>query len=452
MTKLVKKNFADALQNHPRRDDIAQILAACIEAVEPGNAIRRFVRRNKNILHVSSRAYPLDEFKRINILGLGKATEAMSLALLDVLASFPSRGLLIPKQAFDSPVCRKIHFAPPQEFTILSGGHPIPTEASVLAGNEAFEFASSLDESDLLICLISGGGSALMTSPQPGLDLEALQSLTKLLLSCGARVDESNALRRHLDKVKGGGIAKAAFPARVVSLILSDVVGNPLEAIASGPTAPDPSTKEDALNILKKYDLMKKIPATILRVLESSPETPKPGDALFERVQNVLVGSNLLAAQAGLEKAKSLGFHAHFLGDAWQGEARESAKELCGYFKRDYKRPFCLIAGGETTVTLRGDGKGGRNQELALAAAIEMSGLQNVMLIALATDGEDGPTDAAGAVVTGETCQRGERLGMNAQTFLSRNDAYAFFDPLGDLLKPGPTGTNVNDLTVLIGW
>ena len=438
------RNFSTVtLQTHPRRNDIMQILNACIDAVEPGNAIRRFVQREKNLLFIDNKKYDLNEFGNVTVLGLGKATEAMSLALLDVLGSYPSRGLLIPKQAFASPA---------SEFTVSPGGHPVPSEASVRAGNAAFNLASSLTERDLLICLISGGGSALMASPRHGLQLADLQTLTKLLLACGARVDEINTLRRHLDRVKGGGIAKSANRARIASLILSDVVGNPLEAIASGPTALDPSTKEDALRILKKYDLLGKVPAAILEVLENSPETPKPDDPLFDRVQNVLVGSNSLAAQAGLEMAKSLGFHTHFLGDTWQGEARDVAKELCGHFNLNYERPFCLIVGGETTVTLHGHGKGGRNQELALAAAIEMNGLENSMLITLATDGEDGPTDAAGAVVTEESCQRGDRLGVNAQAFLSQNDAYSYFEKLGELLQPGPTGTNVNDLTLLFGF
>lgn len=431
------------LQNHPRGNDIQHILSACIDAVEPGNAIRRFVQREKNLLFIDDQKYDLNEFDNVTVLGLGKATEAMSFALLDVLGSTPSRGLLIPKQAFASPA---------SGFTVSPGGHPVPTEASVHAGNAAFDLASSLTERDLLICLISGGGSALMTSPQHGLHLADLQTLTKLLLACGARVDEINTLRRHLDRVKGGGIAKSANGARIASLILSDVVGNPLEAIASGPTAPDSSTREAALTILEKYDLLNKVPAVILGVLETAPETPKPNDQLFERVQNVLVGSNSLAAQAGLEMAKSLGFHTHFLGDTWQGEARDIAKELCGHFNLNYERPFCLIAGGETTVTLRGNGKGGRNQELALSAAIEMNGRENIMLITLATDGEDGPTDAAGAVVTGETCQRGGRLEVDAQALLSQNDAYSYFQALGDLIQPGPTGTNVNDLTFLFGF
>ncbi|MBK7450449.1 MAG: glycerate kinase [Anaerolineales bacterium] len=436
----VKKFYTSTLQKHPRGDDVVRILAAAIEAVEPGNAVRRFVQHDGNILRIADQPHVLNEFDRVRVLGLGKATQAMAGALLEILAPHPSRGLLIPKQTFAAPA---------SGYEVYAGGHPVPTQNSVTAGNKAHALASSLTERDLLICLISGGGSALMTSPQPGSQLEDLQVLTKLLLACGARVDEINTLRRHLDRVKGGGIAKSANGAQVVSLILSDVVGNPLEAIASGPTSPDPSTKADALHILNKYDLVKDVPAAILHYLESTPETPKPNDPLFTHVQNVLVGSNSLAAHAALATAKSLGFQTHFLGDTWQGEAREVAKELCSYFTQASAAPFCLIAGGETTVTLRGHGVGGRNQELALAAAIEMSDMKNAMLLTLATDGEDGPTDAAGAVVTGETFQYAKRLGLSLELFLQGNNSYPLFDALGDLLKIGPTGTNVNDLTFL---
>ena len=270
-------------------------------------------------------------------------------------------------------------------------------------------------------------------------------------LVCGARIDEINTLRRHLDRLKGGGLARLAAPARVISLILSDVVGNALETIASGPTAPDPTTREDALHILEKYGLHADAPLSILKVLETTCETPKPGDSLFERVQNLLVGSNQIAAQAALQQATAEGFHTRFLGDAWQGEARQVGKELGQVLKNSTsERPLCLIAGGETTVTLRGQGRGGRNQELALAAVRELAGIPDVLLIALATDGEDGPTDAAGAVVSGDTFSRGMALGLMPEDYLANNDAYNYFERLGDLLKPGPSGTNVNDLFFLI--
>jgi hydroxypyruvate reductase len=268
-------------------------------------------------------------------------------------------------------------------------------------------------------------------------------------------VDEVNTLRRRLDRGKGGGLARLANGAAIVSLILSDVVGNPLEAIASGPTAPDPSTRAEALSILAKYGLEGQIPLTINHALRASPETPKPGDPLLENVQNVIVGSNLIAAQAALKQAEEEGFHPYLLRLDQQGEAREAAFELATTLRQAWQtgspapRPACIVVGGETTVTIRGNGRGGRNTELALTAVIELADFPGVMLATLATDGEDGPTDAAGAVVTGETFHRSRSLGLDPADYLERNDSYSFFDTLGDLLKPGPTGTNVNDLTFL---
>jgi hydroxypyruvate reductase len=272
-------------------------------------------------------------------------------------------------------------------------------------------------------------------------------------LSSGARIDEVNTLRRQLDRIKGGGLARAT-KARIISLILSDVIGNPLEAIASGPTAPDPTTKKDALRILKKYGLERQVPDSILSYLEddglsSRDQEQAPG---FQDVQNIIVGDSRLAAQAALEQAEREGFQSEILTNELQGEAREVGRELARRLRAASAvraRPFCLIAGGETTVTLRGNGKGGRNQELALGAVEELRGLEKVMLIALGTDGDDGPTDAAGAVATGQTARKAESLGLDAADSLSRNDAYPFFDALGDLLKTGPTGTNVNDLIFL---
>lgn len=421
-----------SLRAHPRGAAVTRILAAAMQAVDPTQL--RYPKQDEVLNQGDG---------EILVLGVGKAAPAMCAALAESLAERPHRGLLIPKQA-------PVHA--PAGFEVIPGEHPVPNADSLRAGLRALELASGLKENDLLVCLISGGGSALMTAPLPGLGLDDLQALTRSLLACGARVDEINLLRRHLDQVKGGGLAKAAFPARVVSYILSDVVGNPLEAIASGPTASDPSTKAEALGVLEKYDLTGKVPAAILRALENAPETPKPGDGLFARVENFIVGSNALAAQAALRQAQVEGFHPKFLGDTWQGEARKVAKTLCTFFREPLRRPFCLVAGGETTVTLRGDGLGGRNQELALAALAELAGLEDVLLVALATDGEDGPTDAAGAVVSGESLQRARALGLDPDDFLRRNDSYRFFAALGDTLRPGPSGTNVNDLVFLFGF
>ncbi len=433
-----------SLSHHPRGESIARILAAAIQSVEPGAAVSQFVRREKNSLIVNQREYFFGDIGRIRVLGLGKACAAMSLPLGDLLPLHATAGLLIPKA---TPV------QPPSGFDLQPGGHPVPDENSLHAGEKAFALASGLNENDLLLCLISGGGSALMALPHAGISLNDLRALTSALLSCGARVDEINTLRRHLDQLKGGGLARLASPARVVSLILSDVVGNPLEAIASGVTAPDPSTRADALSVLEKYDLLKKVPASIVESLKTIPETPKPDDPLFERVQNVIVGSNARAAESAQRQARSEGVHPVMLGDDWQGEAREVGRELSRILKtRAAPRPFCLIAGGETTVTLRGRGSGGRNQELALASALELAGGRDLMLISLATDGEDGSTDAAGAVTTGETLQRGLDLGLSPESFLDNNDSYSYFNALDDLLKPGASGTNVNDLMFGFGW
>lgn len=431
------------LRENPRGQGVARILAAAIHAVAPDEAVRRFVQRQDNILHIAGQIYDLDSFDRVFLVGLGKAALSMAQPFTSLLPDRLPRGLLIPK-----------HPAPPPWYgiEIIPGGHPLPDENSLRAGARALALAQSLTSRDLVICLISGGGSALMSAPHPGLHLEDLQALTRSLLACGARIDEINTLRRHLDQVKGGGLARAAAPARVVSLILSDVVGNPLEAIASGPTAPDPSTRAEAQAVLAKYSLTNQVPVAILEALARTPETPKPGEALFERVQNVLVGSNLLAARAALAQAEAEGYQTVFLGDAWQGEARDVAVELCDRLKAHSRagQPVCLVAGGETTVTLHGRGRGGRNQELALAAVSALAGLENTLLVTLATDGEDGPTGAAGAVVSGNTLGRARRMGFDPAAFLDDNNAYAFFDALEDLLKPGPTGTNVNDLTFLM--
>ena len=425
---------------------ITRILAAAIAAVEPGAAVRRFVRLDGEILSVSGRAYDLRSYNRVVLLGIGKASVAMSDAMVDILGEWLSASLVITKHIPNIP-----HIP----LTILPGDHPVPDVLSLKAGQKTIELVSSLGSEDLLLCLISGGGSALVTAPLEGLSLADMQALTSALLACGASVDEINTLRRHLDRVKGGGIAELSNGATIVSLILSDVVGNPFEAIASGPTAPDPSMPLEALSILAKYGLEDQIPPSIYAALRSSPGTSGPDDPIFKKVQNVLVGSNLLAAQAALKRAQEEGFHPYLLRTDLQGEARQAAFELATFLRQTWKTgfpvpaPACIIAGGETTVTMKGNGKGGRNTELALAAGSALAHFPNVMLITLATDGEDGATDAAGAVVTGETFQHAAGLGLNPEHYLERNDSYSFFELLGDLLKPGSTGTNVNDLVFL---
>jgi len=423
---------AERFFTHSLRDPrIARVLAAALDAVDPAAAVERYLSE-----------HPLPSGGRVFALGLGKAAIPMTRALSQFADLTDT--LVIAKHA--SPLDL-------ESATVIESGHPVPDSRSLIAGQAVLDFVSDLREDDLLVCLISGGGSALMTAPT--VPLEDMQTLTSALIACGARIDEINTLRRHLDRVKGGGIAKAT-KARVLSLILSDVVGSPLEAIASGPTAPDPTTKKDALEVMEKYfpeNHNTEIPASILHFLSSNPETPKPDESIFSRVQNIIVGDNALALQTALKQARKEGFCVESLGSNWQGEAREVGIELARKLrvtKDSKKRAICLIAGGETTVTIRGDGTGGRNQELALAAVPVLAGVDNALLISLATDGEDGPTNAAGAVVNGETLERAEKLGLDVADYLSRNDAYHFFEQLSDLLKIGPTGTNVNDLVFLV--
>jgi glycerate 2-kinase len=305
-----------------------------------------------------------------------------------------------------------------------------------------------------------------MTLPPSGISLADLQVLTQVLLECGATINEINTIRKHVSQLKGGQLAQLASPAKVVSLILSDVVGDPLEVIASGPTVPDPTTFDDAWSILVRYGVVEDMPTSIINHLSAGregtvPDTPKPGDPLFDRVQNVIIGSNRLAAYAAAEEAQRMGFDTILLTTFLEGEAREVGKVIAGLAKgavhgeamhpagRSLSRPVCLVLGGETTVTLHGDGKGGRNQEMALAAALSLVGWEDVLIACLATDGTDGPTDAAGAFADGTSINRAVHLGLDAKTYLGRNDAYHFFRQLDDLIVTGPTKTNVNDLILV---
>lgn len=451
---LPERFLTTSLRAHPQGAGVARVLAAAIQAVDPYQAVLRHLRREGNRVWVGRQELDLDSFDHIWLVGAGKAGYPMARAALEVLAERVSGGVVIVKEGYASPE------APLPGIELVEAGHPIPD----LRGEHATRrLASVLEKAgprDWVLCLLSGGGSALLTAPAPGVTLADLSKLTGLLLACGADIGQINCLRKHLDTIKGGGLARLAAPAPVTTLVLSDVVGDPLDVIASGPTVPDPSTFVQGWEVLERYDLLEKIPASIRARLQSGldgeiPDTPKPGDALFERVQNQVVASNYQAARAGLAQAAAEGYNTLLLTTFLQGEARQAGRMLGAIARQSARtgeplpRPFCLAAGGETTVTLRGGGMGGRNQEVALGAALELDGLENVILVALATDGGDGPTDAAGAVVTGETLSRALENGWQPLDFLQRNDAYHFFEPLGDLLLPGPTQTNVNDLTFL---
>jgi glycerate 2-kinase len=419
-----------------------ELQQAALAAVEPAAAVRRHVCREGDVLVVADRRYDLGDYARVFVVGGGKAAVPMVAAIAEILTERLTEGVVVTK--YEHACGRSI-----PGVQVIEAGHPVPDENSVRGAQAVADLAKRATERDLVICLISGGGSALLTLPVPGLTLADLQSLTDALLRCGATINEVNTVRKHCSGIKGGNLARLAAPARVVSLVLSDVVGDPLDVIASGPTVPDTTTVADAREVLARYGISTALPLQ---------ETPKPGDAIFDKVQNVIVGSNRLAALAAVDKARELGLDALLLSTYVEGEAREAGRVAAALAKGvrahgdPLSPPACLVWGGETTVTVRGDGLGGRNQELALAAALALDGWPGVLVMALATDGTDGPTDAAGAIVTGETLARARERGLDARAALEANDSYHFFDALGDLIRTGPTGTNVNDLLfVLVG-
>ena len=449
-----KHLMTESLRTVPWGKSVGTVLAAALQAVDPEVAVKRHLKRDGDRLVCDEVTYDLSDYERILVVGAGKAGAPMAGGVSEILSDKIERGVVIVKEGhqLDAP--------PGDGIEVLEAAHPQPDKRSLI-GSERIRLAlADTNEHDLVICLISGGGSALLASLAPGLHLDDLVELTGALLACGADINEINTLRKHLEPLKGGGLAQLAAPARLLTLILSDVIGNPLDVIASGPTAPDRSTFREAFQVLERYDLLDKTPESIVQYLESGkrgeiPETPKPGDPLFKKVQNVIIGDNYQAAQAALEQAQAEGFNCTLLTTYLHGEASQAGRFLATIARQvatsgePLPRPACLVAGGETTVTLHGNGLGGRNQELALGAVKEMHGLTQTALVALASDGGDGPTDSAGAVVTGGTLKRAHSLGLSPDEYLHNNDAYHFFEPLGDLIKPGPTLTNVNDLNFI---
>lgn len=410
------------------------------------------MRVTGNTLHVGDVNYALDDFKRIFLMGAGKASAPMAKALEDLLGDRLTSGLIVTKYG---------HTVLLKRTELVEAGHPIPDRAGLDGAERLLNLLDGCREDDLVICVLSGGASALLPAPVPPLDLHLKQATTQSLLDCGATIGEMNCIRKHLSRSKGGGIARAAYPATVISLILSDVIGDRLDVIASGPTVPDESRYADCLVIVERYGLASRLPDAVWRFLREGaaglhPETPKAGDPIFSKVRNLIVGSNRAALLAAKECAESLGLNTLLLSSCMEGEASEVGRVLASIGKEacltghPVTSPACVLAGGETTVTLRGQGKGGRCQELALSAAIALEGWSRVSVLAAGTDGTDGPTDAAGAFADGTTCARARRAGMNPGAFLSRNDAYHFFQRLGDLLTTGPTRTNVMDLMCLL--
>lgn len=436
------------------REAARAIFAAAVRAVDPGEAVRRHLGRDGELLRIGQERIDLGRIGTLVVVGCGKAAAPMAGAVEEIVGDRIARGVVVTKYG---------HGQPTRLIRVQEAGHPVPDQAGVAGAQAILDQVRGLGPEDLVLVLISGGGSALTPAPVPGISLAEKQALTTALLACGADIREMNTLRKHISRFKGGQLVRAAQPARVVALILSDIVGDPLDAIASGPTVPDPTTYADALAILDRYGIRGEIPGPIRDRLEAGargevPETPKPDDPLFARVRNLIVGSNLQALQAARSEAQARGLTPMILSSSIEGETREIARMHAALAREirtsgnPLRPPACLISGGETTVTLRGAGKGGRNQEFVLAAALDIAGLPGTVILSAGTDGTDGPTEAAGAVADGQTCARALAAGLDPRAALDRNDAYPLFQRLGDLLVTGPTRTNVMDVRlVLVG-
>ncbi len=434
------------------RMDAGVIFQNGIKAVEPGTAVKRFCRLEGNHLFVGKNVYDLSCFKNIFVIGFGKAAAPMTAAIEDLLKERITRGAINVKYG---------HIEKLQRIQLVEAGHPVPDINGENGTKQIVKIAESAGIDDLVICLISGGGSALFSLATQNLTLQDQQDTIKVLLACGATINEINTIRKHMSCVKGGRLAALVHPATLISLILSDVVGDDMDIIASGPTVPDPSTFSDCVDILNKYGIMDDMPPLVLAhikagVLNADLESPKPGDPVFEKTDHLIIGSNMEAILASQNKAESLHYNTIVLSSMIEGETKDVAKVHIAIAKEILKTghplptPACILSGGETTVTIKGKGKGGRNQEFVLASAMDIAGMENIVVLSGGTDGNDGPTDAAGAMADNCTLKRAEALGLDPVAFLNGNDSYHFFQKLDDLLMTGPTNTNVMDLRVIL--
>src|SRR5579871_716371 len=425
-----------------------RIFRAALGAADPRQAVLAHLKIDRGTLKAGRKIYHLDRFQNIYVAGAGKASVKMAAAVEKLLGRQLRGGLINTKYG---------HGAHLRRTAVNECGHPLPDANGQSGAERIAAIAAQAGRNDLLIVVISGGASALMPLPAAPVTLDDKQATTRLLLDCGATIHEINCVRKHISAIKGGQLARLAYPATVVALILSDVVGDNLDVIGSGPTVPDPSTYADALAIFEKYQVTGRVPPPVLRRIQGGQqETPKPGDPIFDRVQNLIVGSNRLAVDAAARQAQSLGFRTLVLSTTLEGEAREVAHVHAAIAReiresgRPIRPPACILTGGETTVTIRSSGLGGRNQELALAAAIGIRGLADVAILSGGTDGTDGPTDAAGAIAEGSTLATAEAAGLHAAQYLAHNDSYHFFEKAGGLIKTGPTGTNVADIQIVL--
>ena len=429
------------MHSQSQQETAKRIFRAALESVDPRRAVKRYQRAISDLLQG-------EDCRTLRVAGFGKAACAMAAAMEEQFGSSIDRGIVITPPGH----CPEINTL--QKIRLYEGGHPLPDENGLAGTAELVQLLKGSDEHILIVCLISGGGSALLVSPHKGISLAEKKQVTRLLLKAGAAVNELNTVRKHLSSVKGGRLAEIAHPARMVSLILSDVVGDKLDIIASGPTAPDDSTFNDALQVMEKYKLASTVPAAVIDVLTRGaqgliPETPKQGDMIFEGVDNIIIAGNRIALEAARAEAEKLGYPVEIITSELTGEAREAGKRLAQR-AMSMNRSACLISGGETTVTVTGGGSGGRNLELALAFALEIRDAPGITLLSAGTDGKDGSADATGALVDGGTIAGARATGLNPEEYLADNDSYNFFKGVGGLLITGPTGTNVMDIQVII--
>jgi hydroxypyruvate reductase/glycerate 2-kinase len=442
--------------NERTEKDLKEIFGSAIDAVDPSRIVTAYA---EDLMGYIQRRC----FGSVYVAGFGKASFRMAETLVRVLgADTVTKGIVVTKYGHASGFSSAGNAGNSvlRGFRVYEAGHPIPDENGVRAAAEISSLLSKAGPDALVICLVSGGGSALLVSPAGGITLEEKQKVTDLLLRAGADITELNTVRKHLSSVKGGRLAESAYPAEVVSLMISDVIGDPLDVIASGPTAPDASTFADALEVLDKYKLTDEAPQGVIDHLESGragavPDTPREDSYVFHNVRNIIIGSNRKALQAALTRARSLGYESRIIDSGLTGEAAEAGRRLASLARaaraeKSSGGKICLLSGGETTVTVKGQGRGGRNTEVALAFAIGIEGVQGISLLSAGTDGTDGPTDAAGAMVDGETIKKARADGLDPEASLGENDSYSFFSRTGSLLKTGPTGTNVMDVQIIL--
>lgn len=438
--------------NRKARAVALKSLEYALNAIDPEQVLKSRVSLKDSVLEANGHSFDLKKFRNVYVVGGGKASGSMAEAMEQILGRHITDGFVnIPHSSRHRTKVVKLH----------ETSHPIPHQSGIEGTQHMLEIAEQAKKDDLVVCLVSGGGSSLMPLPRDGISIADKRSITETLLKSGATVNEINTVRKHISDFKGGWLAKKAYPATILNLILSDVVGDPLDFIASGPTVPDPTTFSDAIKVLKKYGLWDKAPASVRRVLSEGekgliPETPKANDKAFKRVYNIVVGNNRSASLAVCESLKSAKLTTLLLTSTLEGEARHVGVMLASIAREVYvsgnpvPTPAGIVTGGETTVTVTGRGLGGRNQEIVLAAALTLGDMDGAVIASLSTDGVDGPTDAAGAIADGKTLVRAGEMRLSAEENLTENDSYNFFSKLGDLIFTGPTGTNVNDVSVIV--